>query len=245
MAPKKEQALAVAKPNGLAAPSHIKAGSGRGKEKLTAKDMTLPFLRLAQDKTPQVENEEEGFKKGVYFNSVTNEIYGETVDIIVIAAVASQMRFGEYGKKEGILCQAPDGVTALAPNGQTKDGKTTNKCGDCVLAQWGEDGEKPGCMKQGRLLVMRPGNPAPMLLVLQSTNFPVFRKINSMLAANQSDMFASVVRLSVVKGNKAMNVVAALNGWAEEDDYHAAEGLYESARKMFFGGELKDVGAHD
>lgn len=239
---KKSTALAVSKPKSVApaAPSYIK-DSGRGTEGINSADVTLPFLRLGNEKTPQVEN--EIIEQGQFFNSVTNEVFGESVDIIVLAATTGQMRFGKYEKQEGILCQAPNGVKALKPEGKDAKGKPTDICANCVYKDWNDD-EKPACMKQGKFLVMRPGSPSPMLLVLQSTNFPAARKINSILLTAGADTFANHLRLTHSKGAKSEVINVQKIGWVTESDFKAAEKLYATASKLFVS-KLDGVSAAD
>lgn len=227
------------------APSYIKEGS-RGIGKLKPGAVSVPFLKLAQDKTPQVLS--GVVDKGHWFNNVTNEDFGESVEIIVLAAWTGQMLFGDYNKKEGILCQAPDGEHALAPGGKDARGKATDACAECVLKDWkgkGKSAEPPECMQQGKFVVIVKGQRTPMYLVLQSTNFPAARKLNTILVGGGADTFAQVIKLSHHKGDKSELVGVSLVGWASEEDYTTAEKLFATAAKSLMGQQLDSVSATD
>lgn len=241
----KSKALAITK-----APAYIKS-TARGTEKLKAADVTLPFLRLANEKSPAVI---DGLVKvGQWYNSVTNESFGESVEVIVLCAIVGQMHFGEYGSDEGILCRAADGETADAPNGETVKGKPTNKCAECKFSLWTTDKKgkivKPECMKQGIFFVTLPGTSAPMILVLQSTNFPAARRLNTILASGGVDAFAHVIGLSYVpvKGPKGTTFKVSVSkiGFVEEEDFKNAEKLYTSTSKLLTSSKQLETIAAD
>lgn len=60
--------------------------AGQGFEGQTADDIQIPMIALLQSLSPQVDEEDEkyipGAKPGLMFNTVTNELYGEDVNII-------------------------------------------------------------------------------------------------------------------------------------------------------------------
>jgi hypothetical protein len=59
-----------------------------GFEKITNDTMSIPFLRYAQDGSPQLKKTKpeyiEGLKPGQYFNSVTKKIHGDKARVIVL-----------------------------------------------------------------------------------------------------------------------------------------------------------------
>ena len=59
-----------------------------GFEEVNAQTMAIPFLKLAQDLTPQTKKLKleyiEGLEVGQFFNSVTGEIYGTHIEIIIL-----------------------------------------------------------------------------------------------------------------------------------------------------------------
>jgi len=59
-----------------------------GFEDVNSQTMAIPFIKLAQDLTPQVKKTKpeyiEGLDVGQFFNSVTGDIYGSTFDVIIV-----------------------------------------------------------------------------------------------------------------------------------------------------------------
>lgn len=62
--------------------------SMEGFEEVNAKTMAVPFLKLAQDLTPQLKaskpNYIEGLKLGDFFNPITGEIYGPNIQLVIL-----------------------------------------------------------------------------------------------------------------------------------------------------------------
>jgi len=77
----KTDALATFVNQSLTVPDYIKSGDTRGTENIDSKDIRPPALRLAQSGTPQTKRQEasfiDGLREGEFFNSLTNERYGE------------------------------------------------------------------------------------------------------------------------------------------------------------------------
>lgn len=60
--------------------------AGKGFEKSTAQNFAIPFIYLLQDLSPQTKKREEvyveGAEPGMFFNSVTNELYGRELEVV-------------------------------------------------------------------------------------------------------------------------------------------------------------------
>lgn len=234
--PKKSKALSTRPASGgglTVRPGYIK-DTVRGAEKLSGSDVSWPFLKLSQATTPQVKQKK--MELGVFFNSLSGKVYGEEVDVVVILANVGRKRWGDYDKQEGILCQSPDGVKALQPNGKDGKGKATADCASCVYAQWHEKKGKntpPECGKESMYLVLVPGEDLPAFMALKSTSFPAAKKINTMLRGAGTDTFANVITLSVKNTDKAAVVEAAMKGYVSQKVYAQAEKIYEANVKTF------------
>jgi hypothetical protein len=219
-------------------PDYIAKGTARGADHLKTSDMAWPFLRLAQDKTPGV-GEPGKHKIGDYFNSLTGQVYGPEVAIIVVLATVGQMKFGKFGSGDGIQCQSVDGLKALAHNGLDKAGKATNDCLSCVHAQWGEEHKgkqaPPTCTKQARYLVMAGAAMDPAIFVLQRTSFPAARKLNSIIKQSGLDCFALAFKLRSKKTDTAMVTEVEAAGYSPKTGYQKGEALFNQMAKAFFG----------
>lgn len=62
--------------------------AGEGFEGLTTEDFSMPFLKILQSLSPQVDEDADeyvqGAKPGMFINSVTNKLYGTTIKLIPI-----------------------------------------------------------------------------------------------------------------------------------------------------------------
>lgn len=62
--------------------------AGVGFDNITTEDRSIPFLRVLQPLSPQIEEDSEehipGAKPGMFFNTVTNKLYGMEINLIPI-----------------------------------------------------------------------------------------------------------------------------------------------------------------
>lgn len=64
-------------------PEWVKNGQGRGSENVTTKDMILPRLEIVQAQSP-IKDENPAAAEGMLFNTVTQEVIGDTAFVIPI-----------------------------------------------------------------------------------------------------------------------------------------------------------------
>lgn len=104
---KPETALAVAEPQttALAEYDDLIQDAGAGTEHISAEDVRPPRLMLSQSGSPQLKSANPKYNKelrdGQYFNSLSGEIYGDSVAVVVIKKLPSTfMQFdrNEVGK---------------------------------------------------------------------------------------------------------------------------------------------------
>ena len=70
-------------------PAYLVSGSGRtGFENIDSDVLALPFLKLAQQMTPQAQKKGgdyiEGVEPGVYFNPSTRKVYGDSFKVVIL-----------------------------------------------------------------------------------------------------------------------------------------------------------------
>jgi hypothetical protein len=58
--------------------------AGMGSEEVKAEDLSIPFLRIAQPLSPQVQAEDPTAKAGDFVNSATMENYGNEIKVVVV-----------------------------------------------------------------------------------------------------------------------------------------------------------------
>lgn len=70
-----------------------------GFEETTQDMLSLPFLKIAQSNTPQVDETNSGYipdlKPGMFFNTQTGKIYGREIKVIALYARPSYLHYGE------------------------------------------------------------------------------------------------------------------------------------------------------
>jgi hypothetical protein len=96
-------------------PDYIKAMHGNeGLENVNKNDILLPRLAICQSGTPQRKPTNSlyipGLNEGQFFNSVTNEIYGSTVELIPLLKTQSRIYFRDLKEGGGILCRSFNGI---------------------------------------------------------------------------------------------------------------------------------------
>lgn len=77
---------AAQKKAALAKTEFLDEVAGQGFENMGAEDFQIPFLRILQALSPQVDEDSdeyvEGAKQGMFFNTVTSRLYGRTIEVI-------------------------------------------------------------------------------------------------------------------------------------------------------------------
>lgn len=95
-------------------PAYIKQNDTRGTENITAKDIKLPALKIAQstsDETKRAKPEYiDGLREGEFFNNVSREIYGEDPLYVTVIAFLGRrnMVFDPNNRKIVLEANIPD-----------------------------------------------------------------------------------------------------------------------------------------
>src|SRR5271155_4629731 len=82
-------------------PEHLRADVGNrdGKDNVGQGDLLIPRLSLAQSMTPELKRTNENYnpdlEEGQFFNSVTGEIYGDSVTVIPLHFFKQYIQFAE------------------------------------------------------------------------------------------------------------------------------------------------------
>lgn len=174
------------------------AGMGDGFEDTDKDAFAVPFLRILQSNSPQVNEDEDaytkGAKPGMFFNNVSNELFGKEIVVIPVHYLRS---FIEWKPNRGGF------VRDHGPDPRIKD--------KCVPR---EEGERHDYLENGNiiqdtrnhyLLVQREdGSLDPCILSLSSTGIKHSRKWMSMMRSlliptgAAAPMFSSKYRIKTV-----------------------------------------------
>lgn len=209
-------------------PAHLKnATSGRGTENVSVDDIAIPRIQLAQALSPCVDEEDdnyiEGISKGDIYNSLTEELYGKAVSIIPTVyrkefqIWRSQRTTGSryFGSYESMEIASKELDTLVAGDPKLKDSLEILDVPTFFVIAVSEAGEL-----------------SEAVISFPRTKSKVARKLNSLIRMAGVDSFAKLYSLSSVNdesdAGKFYNFNVSALGFVSEDQYAAAEALYES-----------------
>lgn len=193
---------------------------------IRADKLIIPRLNLLQALSDAVQ--QDGQKQGTYNNSVTNENYGETVEVTPI-----KINYGAVymTKADGLICKSVNGITNMHGD----------KCMECPYGvnykQWtktkeGEDA-KPGCSETIDLICAEIPSMNPLAVTFRSSSYKEGQRLTTQLKMAKS---ASAVRLGSEKinGKKGTYFTPAVKAFnpLTPEQYAAASKLRESLKTV-------------
>ena len=206
-------------------PAKIEA-TGRGFEEPTDReDLLLPRAMLLQALSPQVVDGVEGCRPGLVINSITNEVLPEV--FISIFKYTEFLKFNPRDSKAEGFDPAYDAGALIWRTNDPADPRTA----EC---KFGKDGSKPTAMKVMNFLCLFPGVPMPIILGFSKTSYKAGKKLISLAQFSGGDMFSRKYSLKTKQaesnGNKYFIYEVGLVGKTNQDEFKAAEALYQSFR---------------
>lgn len=197
-----------------------------GKENLTANDLELPRLAIAQALSkvcnPRDPAHIEGIKQGDIYNTLTHEVYGDHVDVVPILyrKVYFVVGAGE-GADRPFYGQFDDERAAIAEAQEHEDGKIEEAALNLVLV-----------IPQGADAEADPATFEQALIYMTSSAWKAARKWNSLVRLSRGPRFARAYRLhsTPVDGKKGFYYTwtpQAL-GYLPEPWFLHAKTVYES-----------------
>ena len=207
--------------------------SARGQENVGMEDVTIPRLDVLQDLSPQRKKNDpayiEGAEEGMLFNTVTGELYGESVFFIPT-----------YYKKEWLIWKqqaagggfngafATEAEASVEYQEKGYDSETFKKDGVTVPTY-----EIVDTANHFGLLVKDDGSIEEICISMSKSKMKVNRQFNTVVKMAGGDRFSRVYQVSAVEDtNKAnqsfFNLKITSKGYAPEDLYHLGEKMYES-----------------
>lgn len=219
-------------------PEHLRNDAMRGLEHATKEDFVIPRLVVCQNMSLQREKNNKpeaitGLEEGMFFNTLTREIYGE-VEMLVTPLMFYRNRW--YFEKDtgNILCFSPDSYTqgVLSPQG----------CDKCSHSQF-IDGEKPDCTLFNNVPVLIhhvDGDRSPELAVvsMHGAGLKGAREWNTLMRFRNHDVFGGLYILKGVQKPSPQGgsyyVIEARNAGVVKDAelFHFAESQYEQLSKQ-------------
>ena len=117
--------------------------AAQGTEIMDREDYTIPRVALCQSNTPQRKTSDpnfiDGLNEGMFFNTVTSEIYGTSFTSVPLFFFKQRMYFKPMTEGGGIICQSANAIDGgrLNPQG----------CASCPHSAFKQDAKdaRPGC----------------------------------------------------------------------------------------------------
>lgn len=225
-------------------PDYIRQSQGRGSENVEMQDLVIPRIELVQALSHCLEEGGadyiEGAKPGMFYNSVTRELYGPQV-IVCPVFFKKQYLVWKDRKKGGGFGGAFDSMQEA--NERISQEQTDQDAWEAIETH------------QQIVLVINPENHETSEAVLSCarTKQKVSRQWNSLIRVNGFDRFSRIYELFGVddennSGDKYKNIGVRYVDFASMPVYKAAETLYNSIasgeRAVKIDDEYIDVGVH-
>jgi hypothetical protein len=229
------------------------AKPGLGTEGLSTNALTPPRLKLIQALSPEIE-EYENLRPGEFFNSVSGENYGPSVEIIPCYLSEAYFLFAPRvpGETGGLLARANDGIhwqpadATFEVTIDKKGTKTTWKTAETVqrsgLDQWGtfdpSDKKSPPAATHALncvCLVTKSLQSGPMVLSFVRSALKTGKKFAGNLSMARVPSFGRVFELSSIKvegpsGPYYEPRVKATGFVGDVRTYQEAEGIYNAVK---------------
>ena len=220
----KEKAMTAAEPTAIAEPM---VNSARGFENFKSEDLIIPRLRLLQGLSEAVVS--GSGKMGQFQDSLTGEILGEGVEIVLLGMQNGAVYF-ESG--EGMRCKSGDGITNM-------EGV---KCVDCPFNQyygtrWKKDEEPPKCSATKEFVCVTKGTvegseQRPIVVSFLKTSYKMGKKLASIARLSGRDIFAASYSITSEMMKNKKGTYAIMNvkqcGWLKPEELAAAEAWYHT-----------------
>lgn len=219
-------------------------GQAAGLENMDRQDVTLPRLGLCQSMSPQrIKSDPKfiaGLEEGNFFNTITQENYGNKVRIIPLLFYKTRLRFRSFDDGGGLLCQSPDSLIGIGDPG-----------GNCLRCpfQMFKDNAPPECtllFNYASLVVGKDGTVNPGSLVVdsfKSSGLSTARDWNSLIRLRQVDMFAGIYEIESAdkKEDKYTWKVQIVKpaGWVSKETYVRAKEAYQAMAELQKEGRLR------
>lgn len=217
LAKKEETAITPVKTN---APEFVDSSDRSGTEGITQDDIQMPRLALAQKMSPQLDAI-EGLQFGDLFNSLTEQIYEQPIDFVVLRA--DRPRAIEFKPLD-------EGGGVVDPNVPLTDPRCS----------WGDDGEKPVATVFYDFIVALLPTRELIALSFKSTGLKAAKALNGLIKMRTGPIYAGLYEMTTSKksGEKPYAIFNIRNsprgpegkpGWVpDQETYDWAKAVHEA-----------------
>ena len=213
-------------------------GNRAGMEDVEQSDSLMPRLGLCQALSPQRRKSDpsyiEGLQEGQFFNTVTQEIYGEELEVIALFFFKNRIKFNPIDEGGGIDCSSPNGINMgrYHPDG----------CILCEFSRWGNGesstgesaNDAPLCTMYHNFLAFSVSDRSPLAVSFKSTGLKVSKQFNATVRMSNLPMYAKRYKIS------SMIMRSGSNEWFEKrftpigfvdaEQFNQMEALFKALR---------------
>jgi hypothetical protein len=212
-------------------------GQQHGMEDVTNEDLLIPRLGLCQALSPQKRKSDssyiEGLQEGQLFNTVTKEIYGESLEFVMLYFFKNRIKYVPLDDGGGIDCISTNGIDGgrISPQG----------CASCRFSQWGngatddENGnDAPECTLYHNYMSAIEG--VPLAVSYKSTGIKISKQILANVRITRLPMYAKKYKVTVVEMQKDKNVwfekkITPL-GFVDQATFNQCEELFNGLKAV-------------
>lgn len=216
-------------------PEYLKQGD---KPEYGADELAIPRMSLVQAMTPQRNktnaNYIKGLEEGQFFNTITEENYGEEVEAVVLKNYRSRIKFfPRASDKDGVECASQDGKTG---------GTLYPTCEECPHKNWGDNNEPPACgVAENFLLAI---NGAPVLYNLRSSALREAKTWKTQLQLAGVAWYGVKWLLKSVSKKKGTDTYFGMrvsrNGYVTEEEAVVYKKMFDNFKTVNIGGGTDD-----
>jgi len=206
-------------------PAHIAANmatAGRGNEHVGA-NVQIPRLKLLQKMHDEVDKHHpkyvKGAEVGLFYNTVSNKVYGEAVKIISITFKSHYVVWKTRDAGGGLLGNfetAQEAQEAIQATGRVEDYDMTPTHQHLLIIKDPKTGELES---------------TPVLMDFANTKLRVSNSWNAQIGMKGGDRFNGLWTMKTVTASNDkgswLNIDIEFDGWTLPDDYKVAETLYQ------------------
>lgn len=201
-------------------PDYLKSDQHRGSENVGVEDLVIPRLEIVQALSPCRKRSDavyiEGATEGMLFNSLTRELYGESVIVIPVLFRKEYLLWRDREKGGGFAGAHP---TQLAANERRQEQEVP------------DDWEALETAQHFVLIVKdAAGTTEEAVLSMARTKLKISRQLNSLVRLNGADRFSRAYVVATAEESGAKGDYYNFNiknfGFPDQEIYRRAEKLW-------------------
>jgi len=201
-------------------PAYMRS-EGKGQDGVSAEDLVIPRLEIIQAISPQVSKNKpefiEGATPGIFYNTASNELYGEHVKFVPIyfkkefIIWKDRKSGGGYRGSFGTEAEAIEEMEGLDDGAQCAVAETHNHFG---------------------FLLKDSGKAEEIVVTASRSKLKFSRQFNSMVRMAGGDRFSREYEINVVEASNDLGSWFSQNvkqlGYVSEEVYKAADKFYDN-----------------